>query len=73
MIQIIKHGIALIILFLFTSSTSQSLAQIVPLAGTVESEKGQPIPKVKVVTYVPLEKRTKLSDKSKLPRWLEVG
>lgn len=34
-------------------------AQATPLTGVVKSDTGQPIPKVKVVTEAPLEKRTK--------------
>ena len=45
-------------LLIFVVITSESLAHATSLTGTVTSEKGQPIPKVKVLTYAPLEKRT---------------
>lgn len=53
-----KSIIPLLFLF-FLSTTFESSLRATPLSGTIKSETGQPIPKVKVLTYAPLQKQTK--------------
>jgi len=56
---VIKKGIISSCLFALISIGFQLSAVATPLSGIIKSEKGQPIPKVKVLTYAPLQKQTK--------------
>ena len=48
-----------IFLLIFIGITFELSAGATPISGIIKSEKGQPIPNVKVLTYAPLQKQTK--------------
>ena len=52
------RSIISVFLLVFIGITLESSAGATPLSGTIKSEKGQPIPKVKVLTYAPIQKQT---------------